>query len=112
MAKNYPTVAGVDFGSNKVSVLICEMTPEGVEVVGFGQSESHGVRKGVIVNIDSTVMSLSEALQDAKNLARREIDYLIAGVTGPHIQLIASKGMVPIRDQEVRTTDIQRVIEA
>ncbi len=112
MAKSFPTLASCDFGSSKVCVVICEMTPEGLEVVGFGQSESRGVRKGVIVNIDSTVMALNEALNEAKNLAGREINYLVAGVTGAHIQAALSHGMVPIRDQEVRRQDIDKVIEA
>lgn len=112
MAKGYPILAGVDLGSSKVAVLMCEMTPQGLEVAGFGQSESHGVRKGVVVNIDSTVIALETAIAEAKNLSNREIDYLVVGVTGAHIQAIPSTGMVPIRDQEVKEADIQRVIEA
>ena len=112
MAKNFPTVAACDFGSSKVSVLVCEMTSQGLEVVGFGQSESHGVRKGVIVNIEGTVMALQSALNEARQLSSRNIDYLVAGVTGAHIQAMASNGMVPIRDQEVKVADIQRAIEA
>jgi cell division protein FtsA len=112
MAKHFPTVASCDFGSSKVCVLVCEMTPEGLEVVGFGQSESHGVRKGVIVNIDSTVMALTEAIEETKSLSNRTIDYLVAGVTGAHIQAIPSHGMVPIRDQDVKKTDIEKAIEA
>jgi cell division protein FtsA len=112
MAKNYPTVASCDFGSHKVCVLVCEMTPEGLEVIGFGQADSHGVRKGVIVNIDSTVMALTAAIQETKNLSGRPIDYLVAGVTGAHIQAVPSHGMVPIRDQEVTSVDIEKSIEA
>ena len=112
MGKNYPVVAGCDFGSHKIALLLCEMTPEGLEVIGFGQSESHGIRKGVIVNIDSTVMELSHALKEARDLSGREIDHMICGVTGAHIQTLASHGMVPLRDQEVRAADIQKAIEA
>ncbi|MDB5038008.1 MAG: cell division protein FtsA [Bacteriovoracaceae bacterium] len=112
MAKHFPTVASCDFGTSKVSVLVCEMAPEGLEVIGFGQSESHGVRKGVIVNIDSTVMALTEAIAESKNLSGRDINYLVAGVTGAHIQAMPSHGMVPIRDQEVKKVDIEKAIEA
>jgi cell division protein FtsA len=112
MAKNFPTLASCDFGSSKTSVLISEMTSNGLEIIGFGQAESHGIRKGVIVNIDSTVMTLSQVLKEAMNLSGRTIDYLVVGVTGAHIQAVSSHGMVPIRDQEVKTSDIQRAIEA
>lgn len=112
MAKTYPTLASCDFGSSKVCVLIAEMTPEGLEVIGFGQAESHGVRKGLVVNIDSTVMALTEAIDEAKNMAGRDINYLVAGVTGAHIQAVPSHGMVPIRDQEVKRQDIDKAIEA
>lgn len=112
MARTYPVIAGIDLGSQKTAVLLCEMTPGGLEVSGFGQAESHGVRKGVVVNIDSTVTSLSRALEEAKGLSKSNIDYVVVGVTGAHIQTMSSTGMVPIRDQEVRSTDIERVIEA
>src|SRR5687768_1445766 len=112
MPKHYPTLAGLDIGSNKVCCAIAEMTPEGLEVIGFGQAESVGVRKGVVVNIDATVHALEQAIKETMHAAQREIDYLAVGVTGSHIQGIASHGMVPIRDQEVSPQDIHRVIEA
>jgi cell division protein FtsA len=112
MAKRFPTLAACDFGSSKISILICEMTPEGLEVVGFGQADSTGIRKGMIVNIESTVAGLQEALNQAKNIGNFEIDYLVGSVTGPHIQAISSHGMVPIKDQEVRDFDIQKAVEA
>jgi len=111
MAKEYPTLAGIDFGSHKVAVLACEMTPHGLEVIGFGQAESHGVRKGVVVNIDSTVHSLTQALEEAQKLASRTIDHVVVGVAGNHVQTISSHGMVAIRDSEVRQPDVERVIE-
>lgn len=112
MGREFPTLAAIDFGSSKVAVVICEMTPHGLEVIGFGQAESHGVRKGVVVNIDSTVHSLTQALNDAQKLASRSIDHVVAGVAGSHIQTISSHGMVPIRDSEVKKVDVERVIEA
>jgi cell division protein FtsA len=112
MGRGYPIIAGIDLGSQKVAVLLCEMTPGGLEVTGFGQAESHGVRKGVVVNIDSTVLALTRALDEAKGLAKNEIHHVVVGVTGAHIQTMSSTGMVPIRDQEVHAPDIQRVIEA
>ncbi len=112
MAKDFPILAGIDLGSSKVAVLLAEMTPQGLEVVGFGEAESHGVRKGVVVNIDSTVLALSQALEEASKLARRPIEHSVVSVTGSHIQTMASHGMVPLRDQEVKLLDVERVIEA
>lgn len=111
MAKGFPILAGIDLGSSKVAALVCEMTPQGLEVVGFGQAESHGVRKGVVVNIESSVHALQEALGDAQKRAGRAVDHVVVGVAGAHIQAMSSRGMVPVRDQEIRKADVQRVIE-
>src|SRR5690606_31858708 len=86
-------------------------TPQGLEVIGYGQKTSHGVRKGVIVNIDSTVQALKEAVAEASQLSGRQADYIVTGVTGAHIQTLQSHGMVPIRDQEVKAQDIQKAVE-
>lgn len=112
MAKNFPCVAACDFGSSKVGVLICEITPQGLEVAGFGQAQSQGIRKGVIVNIDSAAQSLREALLEAQNFSQREVEHLVVGVSGIHVQAVASHGMVPLRDQEVRSGDVEKVLEA
>lgn len=112
MAKNYPSLAALDMGSEKLAVLLCEVTPQGLEVAGFGQSRSQGIRKGAIVSIEAAVSSLKEALGEARQLAQREINYLIVGVSGSHIQVLPSHGMVPIRDREIRRSDIEKVVEA
>lgn len=112
MAKNFPTIAACDLGSSKTAILLCEITPSGLEVVGFGQANSQGIRKGAIVNIDAAIESLQEAIQEAKALSQRDIDLLVVGVAGSHIQLIPSNGMVPIRDKEIRRIDVDRVLEA
>jgi cell division protein FtsA len=111
MARQYPVLAGIDIGSSKTAVLLCEISPQGLEIIGFGQSESHGVRKGVVVNIDSTILSLQEALREAQKLAQREIDYAVTGVSGAPFQCMGSQGMIPLRDQEVRAQDIRRVLD-
>jgi len=112
LAKNFPTIAACDFGSGKVAVLTCEIAPTGLEVIGFGQAPSRGIRKGVVVNIESTVESLGEALRESQSLSHREIDVLVCGVSGSHVQCVASHGMIPIRDREIRSSDIVRVLEA
>lgn len=112
MAKTYPSLAALDFGSSFVRLLHCEINPEGLMVVGFGQAPSAGIRKGVIVNIDAAVESVNDAIDQATRLSRREIDYLVCGVSGSHIQSVPSNGMIPIRDREIRKSDVERVLEA
>jgi len=112
MRKSFPTLAACDFGSSKTAILVCEITPSGLEVVGFGQSRSRGIRKGVVVNIESTVESLKEAVDEAQALSERELDVLVCGVSGTHVEIVSSNGMIPIRDREIRGTDVQRVLEA
>lgn len=112
MAKNFPTIAACDLGSAKTAVILCEISPSGLEVVGFGQSNSQGIRRGAVVNIESATESLFEAIQEAKQLSQREIDLLVVGVAGSHISLIPSNGMVPIREKEISRSDVDRVLEA
>ena len=112
MAKQYPTIAACDLGSSKMALLLCEITPAGLEVVGFGQSLSQGIRKGSVVNIDAASAAMKEASEEAQNLSQREIDLLIVGVSGSHVSIIPSHGMQPIRDKEIRKVDVDRVLEA
>lgn len=112
MAKQYPTIAACDIGSSKMAFLLCEITPAGLEVVGFGQSLSQGIRKGSVVNIDAASAAMKEASQEAQNISQREIDLLIVGVSGSHVSIIPSNGMQPIRDKEIRKVDVDRVLEA
>ena len=111
MRKAFPTIAACDFGSSKVAILICEITPSGLEVAGFGQAHSRGVRKGVVVNLDSTVEALQEAIHEAQSLSQVDIDFLVCGVTGTHIQCLPSNGMIPVREREIRQLDVQKVLE-
>lgn len=112
MAKNFPSIAAIDFGSDRVAVLACEITPSGLEVAGFGQAPSQGIRKGVVVNIDAAAEALSEAFQQALRLSQSEIDHVVCGVAGSHIESFSSHGMIPIRDREIRKIDVERVLEA
>ncbi len=112
MAKLYPTIAACDLGSSKIAILLCEITPAGLEVIGFGQSLSQGIRKGSVVNIDAASDCILEAAQEAKNLSQREIDLLVVGVSGGHVSIISSHGMQPVREKEIRQVDVDRVLEA
>lgn len=112
MAKQYPCVAACDIGNSKVAILICEVTPSGLEVVGFGSAESQGIRKATIVHLEAAQASIERALRNAESRAKRDLNLLICGVSGCHVESLASSGMIPIRDRDIRKIDIQKVLEA
>lgn len=109
-AKNL--IVGLDIGTSKVVAMVAEVLPDGRhEVIGLGQSESKGLKKGVVVNIESTVESIQRALEEAELMADCNIRNVYTGIAGSHIRSFNSSGMVAIKDKEVSTADISRVIE-
>ncbi len=106
-------LVGLDIGTSKVVAIVGEMTAEGgIEIVGLGSNPSRGMKKGVVVNIESTVQSIQRAVEEAELMAGCRIHSVYAGIAGSHIQSMNSHGMVAIRDREVTYGDIERVIEA
>ncbi|MEM8766936.1 MAG: cell division protein FtsA [Pseudomonadota bacterium] len=106
-------VVGLDIGTNKVAAIVAEVTPEGeLEIIGIGSHFSRGLKKGVVVNIESTVQSIQRAVEEAELMAGCQIDSVYAGIAGSHIRSINSHGIVAIRDREVLPQDIDRVIDA
>ena len=108
-------IAGLDVGTTKICAIIAERSPLGtLDVIGIGQSPSRGLRKGVVVNIDSTVEAIKKAVQDAERMAGVEIDGVYAGVAGGHIKGINSRGVVAVsgKGKEVSQADIDRAIDA
>jgi|TARA_B110001454_G_scaffold15612_2_gene14009 cell division protein FtsA len=106
-------LVGLDIGTSKVVAIVGEMTAEGgVEIVGLGSHPSRGMKKGVVVNIESTVQSIQRAVEEAELMAGCRIHSVYAGIAGSHIQSMNSHGMVAIKDREVTYGDIERVIEA
>jgi cell division protein FtsA len=106
-------LVGLDIGTSKVVAIVGEMTTEGgVEIVGLGSHPSRGMKKGVVVNIESTVQSIQRAVEEAELMAGCRIHSVYAGIAGSHIQSMNSHGMVAIKDREVTYGDIERVIEA
>ncbi|MBL4797494.1 MAG: cell division protein FtsA [Oleispira sp.] len=106
-------LVGLDIGTSKVVAIVGEMTDEGgVEIVGLGSHPSRGMKKGVVVNIESTVQSIQRAVEEAELMAGCRIHSVYAGIAGSHIQSMNSHGMVAIKDREVTYGDIERVIEA
>ena len=92
--------------------IVGEVTDEGIDVVGIGTHPSRGLKKGVVVNIDSTVASIKRAVEEAEHMAGVEITSVYAGIAGGHIHGQNSHGVVAVKDREVREADMARVIEA
>jgi len=113
MAKEYKDlVVGLDIGTAKVMVVVGEIMPNGeLKLAGLGVAPSHGLKRGVVVNIDATVQSIQMALKEAELMADCKITRVYTGITGSHIRGINSSGMVAIKDKEVTAADVARVIE-
>ena len=106
-------VVGLDIGTSKVAAIVGEVDRNGeIEVVGIGSHRSHGLRKGVVVNIESTVQAIQRATEEAELMSGVHIDSVYAGIAGSHIRGINSHGIVAIRDDEVHAQDVDRVIDA
>ncbi len=108
-------IVGLDIGTSKVAAIVGEINPEGeLEIVGIGTHPSHGLKKGVVINIESTVQSIQRAVEEAELMSGRQIDSVYAGIAGSHIRSINSHGIVAVRDRdrEVYPQDVERVIDA
>ena len=106
-------IVGLDIGTSKVVAIVGEISAEsGLEVVGVGSHASRGLKKGVVVNIESTVQSIQRAVEEAELMAGCEIHSVYAGIAGSHIRSLNSHGIVAIRDGEVNASDVERVIDA
>lgn len=115
MAKkpNKDLMVGIDIGTSKVVALVGEMMPDGkINIVGLGSHPSQGLKRGVVVNIESTVQSIQRAVEEAELMAGCQIYSAFTGIAGSHIRSINSHGIVAIRDHEVTQTDVDRVIDA
>lgn len=106
-------IVGLDIGTSKIVALVGEVTAEGkLEIVGVGRSPSHGLKRGVVVNIESTVQSIQRAVEEAELMAGCDIRDVYAGIAGSHVRSLNSHGIVAIRDSEVSQLDVDRVIDA
>jgi len=107
------TIVGLDIGTSKVVAIVGEVTSEGtIEVIGIGSHPSRGLKKGVVVNIESTVLSIQRAVEEAELMAGCEISSVYAGIAGSHVRSLNSHGIVAIREREVTPGDVERVIDA
>ncbi len=106
-------IVGLDIGTSKVVALVGEYSPGNpIEVIGIGSHESRGLKRGVVVDIESTVQSIQRAVEEAELMAGCEIRSVYASISGNHVQCKNSPGIVPIRDGEVTWGDLDRVLDA
>ncbi len=105
-------IVGLDIGTTKICAIVGNLTEEGLDIVGIGTSPSRGLRKGVVINIESTVESIQKALQEAELMAGCEIKSVFAGIAGGHIKGFNSQGVIAIKNREVSPEDVARVIDA
>jgi len=106
-------IVGLDVGTSKVVAIVGEIKPDNqIEIIGIGSHPSRGMKKGVVVNIESTVQSIQRALEEAELMAGCEIHSVHAGIAGNHVRSLNSHGIVAIKDREVTHSDVERVIDA
>jgi cell division protein FtsA len=104
-------IVGLDIGTTKIAAIVAEMVESGLDVIGIGTHVSRGLKKGVIVNIDSTVAAIKQAVLEAEGMSGCEISQVYVGIAGGHIKGVNSTGTVAIKDKEVRPSDVAKVLE-
>ncbi|MEK6726079.1 MAG: cell division protein FtsA [Deltaproteobacteria bacterium] len=109
---NEDIIVGLDIGTTKICAIVGEVGEHGLSIIGIGTHPSKGLRKGVVVNIESTVTSIKKAVEEAELMAGCEIGTVFTGIAGGHIKSINSHGIIGIRNGEVSDADIKRVIDA
>jgi cell division protein FtsA len=106
-------IVGLDIGTSKVVALVGELrSDDSIEIIGFGSHPSRGLKKGVVVNIESTVASIQRAVEEAELMAGCQINSVYTGIAGSHVRSLNSHGIVAIRNKEVTPEDVERVIDA
>ncbi len=109
---NRKLIVGLDIGTSKIAAIVAEARPDGgFEIIGMGNHPSRGLKKGVVVNIETTVQAIQRALEEAELMADCKIREVYTGIAGSHIRSFNSQGMVAVKDKEVAQTDIERVID-
>jgi len=110
--ENRSLIVGLDIGTSKIVVIAAEVDSEGgFEIIGMGSHLSRGLKKGVVVNIETTVNAIQRALEEVELMANCRIREVYTGVAGNHIKSFNSHGMVAIKDKEVSQIDVERVME-
>ena len=105
-------IVGLDIGTTKICAVVAELSGETINIIGIGTHPSLGLRKGVVVNIESTVESINKAVKEAEMMAGCEISSVYAGIAGGHITGFNSNGIIAIKGNEITQADVDRVVEA
>jgi cell division protein FtsA len=109
---NEDIIVGLDIGTTKICAVVGEVKGDSINIIGIGSHPSIGLRKGVVVNIESTVESIKKAVEEAEVMAGCEISSVYAGIAGGHITGFNSRGIVAIKGQEITQQDVDRVVDA
>ena len=105
-------IAALDIGTSKVVALVAEIDATGnLSIIGFGEQPSHGMRKGMVVDIDATTVTIAAAVKEAAAMANCKLTQVFVGIAGSHIRSLNSSGMVAMKDAEVTAADMERVVE-
>src|SRR5256886_986757 len=113
MGRKEKHIVGLDIGSTKVCTLIAAARESGLEPIGIGVADSKGLKRGSVVNLESTVESIKKSVSEAEAMARCEVETVYVGLAGPHIKSFNSQGVtsIPNRSREINSDDVRRVIE-
>ena len=107
-------IVGLDIGTKKTAAIIGEITEDKkIEIIGIGTTDSRGLRKGVVVNLEATVTAIKKAQEEAELMAGVEIDSAFVGISGAHIKSFNSRGVIAVsgKNKEINPEDIERVID-
>lgn len=105
-------LVGLDIGTTKICAIVGQLTETGIDIIGIGTRPSTGLRKGAVINIDSTVEGIQRAIEEAELMAGCEIGSAFVGVAGNHVRSFNSSGVVSVKNREVDANDVERVIDA
>jgi len=112
MSKKNSLVVGLDIGTTKICTVVAELADGQINIIGLGTHPSKGLRKGVVINIDSTVQSIKKAVEEAELMAGVHLTSVYAGIAGGHIKGINSHGVIAVKNKEITPNDVKRVIDA
>src|SRR5450759_1833674 len=112
MGKKENVIVGLDIGTTKTCAIVAEIRETGIDIIGIGSHPSEGLRKGVVVNIESTVESIKRAVEEAERTSGCEIRSVYTGIAGGHIRGQNSLGIVAVKSREVEEEDVERAIDA
>ncbi len=112
MGRKRKTIAAIDIGTTKVNAIVGEIDNDGIAIIAASSQPSHGVKKGVIINIDSTVDSIKKALEEVETMIGSEIHSAVTGISGGHIKGFSSNGVIALNSREVKKADIINAMDA